>query len=115
MVWCGLRKGRCTISALDIPSLSFLRAIIPETEYILVVSNASSKFSGGNIDGSRLAIILLPAPGGPTISILCPPAAATSIARRTFSCPRTSEKSKSELNACAANSASVSTSVASNA
>jgi hypothetical protein len=40
------------------PSLSLRRAIKPETEYILVVSNASSKLSGGRIEGKRLAIIL---------------------------------------------------------
>ena len=60
----------------------------------------SSKVSGGRMDDMRLAIMLFPAPGGPIISILCPPAAATSIARRTFSCPRTSEKSRSAENAC---------------
>ena len=35
----------------------------------------------------------LPAPGGPTSRMLCPPAAATSSARLTFSCALTSEKS----------------------
>ncbi len=38
-------------------------------------------------------IMDLPAPGGPTIRMLCPPAAATSSARLTFSCPLTSAKS----------------------
>ena len=36
--------------------------------------------------------MLLPAPGGPTISKLCPPAAATSRARRAPGCPRTSDR-----------------------
>ena len=36
--------------------------------------------SGGRIEGSRLAASDLPAPGGPTISRLWPPAAATSSA-----------------------------------
>ena len=43
--------------------------------------------------GSARAISVLPAPGGPTMITLCPPAAATSIARLTCSCPRTSCKS----------------------
>ena len=62
--------------------------------------------------GRRFAIILFPHPGLPTSIILCPPAAATSKARLTFSCPLTSAKSKSSSNTCAANSARVSTSVA---
>jgi len=37
----------------------------------------------------------LAAPGGPTISRLCPPAAATSRARLTCCCPQTSAKSTS--------------------
>ena len=57
---------------------------------------------GGSIEGSRLAIIDLPAPGGPTIRILWPPAQATSKARFTVSCPLTSEKSKSNFSASAA-------------
>ncbi|MNV66321.1 hypothetical protein D3C71_1590680 [compost metagenome] len=36
--------------------------------------------------------MLLPAPGGPTISKLWPPAAATSRARRAPGCPRTSDR-----------------------
>ena len=43
--------------------------------------------------GTRRAIIVLPAPGGPTSSRLCPPAAAISSARRASSCPRTSARS----------------------
>ena len=42
---------------------------------------------------TRRAIIVLPAPGGPTSSRLCPPAAAISSARRASSCPRTSARS----------------------
>ena len=44
---------------------------------------------------SRRASIVLPAPGGPMRSRLCPPAAATSSARRASSCPRTSARSPS--------------------
>ena len=39
---------------------------------------------------------VLPAPGGPTISTLCPPAAATSRARLTCSWPLISRKSVSD-------------------
>ena len=40
---------------------------------------------GGRMEGRRFAIIDLPEPGGPIIIMLCPPAAATSIACFTFS------------------------------
>ena len=43
--------------------------------------------------GSRAASIDLPAPGGPTISRLWPPAAAISSARLAFSWPLTSRRS----------------------
>ena len=43
--------------------------------------------------GILLASIVFPAPGGPTIRILCPPAAAISMALFACSCPLTSEKS----------------------
>ena len=42
------------------------------------------------IDGSRLASMLLPEPGGPTSSTLGPPAAAISSARLPLCCPFTS-------------------------
>src|SRR5262249_42787324 len=45
--------------------------------------------------GSRAASIDLPAPGGPTISRLWPPAAATSRARFALSCPLMSLRSMS--------------------
>ena len=55
----------------------------------------------GRIDGSRRASIDLPEPGEPTSSTLCPPAAAISSARLTFSCPMTSAKSGPvRLSAC---------------
>ena len=53
----------------------------------------SSRVMSGRMEGKRLASMDLPLPGGPTISTLCPPAAATSRARFTFSWPFTSEKS----------------------
>ena len=45
--------------------------------WILVVSMASSKVSGGRIPANRFASMVLPEPGGPIISTLWPPAAAT--------------------------------------
>ena len=47
----------------------------------------------GRIDGRARASSVLPAPGGPAIRTLCPPAAATSRARLTCSWPLTSRKS----------------------
>ena len=44
---------------------------------------------------TRRAIIVFPAPGGPAISALWPPAAATSSARRAMIWPWTSAKSPS--------------------
>ena len=58
---------------------------LPAMLCICVVSRLSPNDSGGKIEGRRLAIIDLPEPGGPTIIRLCEPAAATSIARLTFS------------------------------
>jgi hypothetical protein len=59
-----------------------------------VVSIISSRVMSGRMVGRRFAIMDLPAPGGPTIRMLCPPAAATSRARFTFSWPLTSAKSR---------------------
>jgi hypothetical protein len=47
----------------------------------------------GRMPGKRAASIDLPVPGGPTISTLCAPAAATSSARFTCCWPFTSLKS----------------------
>jgi hypothetical protein len=60
-----------------------------------VVSIDSAAESGGRIVGIRFASIVLPPPGGPTMTQLCPPAAATQTARFAASCPRTSAKSMS--------------------
>jgi hypothetical protein len=62
-------------------------------------SSNSAGDSGGRIEGSRAASIDLPEPGGPLISRLCPPAAATSSARLALSCPLISIKSSSEPSA----------------
>ncbi len=50
---------------------------------------------GGSTVAMRLASIVLPEPGGPIISRLWPPAAATMMARLPITRPRTSEKSTS--------------------
>jgi hypothetical protein len=60
-----------------------------------VVSIDSAAESCGRIVGIRLASIVLPPPGGPSMHTLWPPAAATQIARFAASWPRTSEKSMS--------------------
>ena len=86
MVWWGERNGR-VVSRRE-PDFS-----LPATEWILVVSRASCSVSGGRMDGSRFAIMDLPDPGGPTRSMLWPPAHATSKARFTCSWPLTSAKS----------------------
>jgi len=70
-----------------------LLPIFPATEWILVVSSASFIVSGGRMLGTLLASMVFPLPGGPTRMILCPPAAATSMALLAVSCPFTSEKS----------------------
>ena len=56
-------------------------------------SSSSAGASGGRIDGNRAASIDLPAPGGPTMSRLWPPAAATSSARLALSWPLMSARS----------------------
>ena len=59
-------------------------------------SRSTRRRSGrGRIVGIRLASIVLPEPGGPSISRLWPPAAAMVTARLAISWPRTSAKSTS--------------------
>jgi DNA invertase Pin-like site-specific DNA recombinase len=62
--WCGARKGRRSDSRPP--------ASLPAMEAIIDTSRSSRGASGGRIDGSRLASIDLPAPGGPTIRMLYP-------------------------------------------
>lgn len=71
IVWCGLLKGLIVIKLLCSGSL-------PATLWIFVLSSDSSRESGGRIDGSLLASMVFPAPGGPMRITLCPPAAAIS-------------------------------------
>ena len=106
IVWWGERNGRRVSRRAPL-----LRR--PATECIFVVSRASARVRGGMMEGRRFAIMDLPEPGGPTSSMLWPPAHATSNARFTFSCPLTSEKSTSVHPASRANSLRVSTMVGS--
>ena len=71
----GARNG-ATLSSPAAPGRS------PATEWMAVVSSASSGVNGGRIPGTRRARMLLPDTGGPTNSRLCPPAAAISRALR---------------------------------
>ena len=87
IVWCGARNGR----ARTRPAAPRR----PATDRIRVTSIASSGASGGRIDGSRRAIIVLPVPGGPCRNRLWPPAAATSSPGISPLWPRTSASSAS--------------------
>ena len=60
---------------------------------MFVVSIDSSKVISGSIPGSLLESMLLPLPGLPISSALCPPAAAISRASFAVCCPFMSEKS----------------------
>ena len=82
-VWCGARNGRPPPRVASRPVTPAIRA----------TSSASATASGGRIEGSRLAASDLPAPGGPIISRLWPPAAATSSACRRCGWPRRSARS----------------------
>ena len=75
--WCGARKGRRSVNAPP--------ANCPATEWMSETSSNSRGISGGRIDGSRAASMDLPAPGGPFINKLWPPAAAISSARLALS------------------------------
>ena len=86
IVWCGERNGRCQQRAT-----SFIAA--PAAEWTPSISRSSSASGAGRMVGIRLAMSDFPEPGGPIIKRLCPPAAATSTARRMAVCPLTSEKS----------------------
>ena len=74
---------------ISLPSASW-----PATECTMLTSSASAGSSGGRSAGSRAASIDLPAPGGPSISRLWPPAAATSSARLAVSWPLMSRRSR---------------------
>ena len=91
-VWWGERNGR----SVTMPSSPKM----PATEWILVTSSASAKVISGMMEGMQRASIVLPVPGGPTSSRLCPPLTATSRARRATAWPLT--KARSNLPVCGA-------------
>lgn len=59
----------------------------PATEYIFETSTISEKSILGRIVANALASIVFPDPGGPSMRILCPQAAAIVSARLACSCP----------------------------
>jgi hypothetical protein len=59
----------------------------PDTEYILVVSSASSKLMSGSIVGSLRASIVFPVPGEPIISIVSLACIRSTIAKKHYSYP----------------------------
>jgi len=65
----------------------------PASDWIMEISSASHASSAGNRPGKRWSSIDLPAPGGPIINKLSPPAAAISSARLALSWPLTSCRS----------------------
>ena len=84
--WWGLRKGR-RVSRGRSGSAS------PATDHTPEAARASSRLMSGRMEGRRLASMDFPAPGDPMSKRLCPPAAAISRARFTFSWPITSRRS----------------------
>jgi hypothetical protein len=84
-VWWGARNG----GRVTMP----LWRASPAAEWTRVASMATSRPRSGKRPGSRLASMVLPAPGGPTMRRWWPPADATSSARRTTGWPRTSARS----------------------
>ena len=87
MVWCGAAEGRVVTSDCCSPAAARRRC---GSWWSRAPPRGSCR---GRMDGSRRASMVLPAPGGPIIRTLCPPAAATSSARLACSWPLTSAKS----------------------
>jgi len=83
--WCGSRNGLRRVRRPPVSS--------PATLWIMLTSSTSDGASGGSSPGRRWASIDLPAPGGPIISRLWPPAAVTSSARLAVSWPLMSRRS----------------------
>jgi len=83
--WCGDRKGRERI--IRPPDNS------PATLATIETSSASAAVRSGRIPGMHAASKDFPAPGGPIMIRLCPPAAAISTARFAVSCPFTCARS----------------------
>ena len=89
------RPGDRVVWRAEWPRVISPSAWSPATLCSRVTSIASARLSVGRIDGSRRASIVLPVPGAPSISRLCPPAAAISSASNGISWPRTSARSGS--------------------
>ena len=85
-VWWGARNGGAR-------AVGPLGSGSPTAERMRATSRASSVASGGSRPGRRLASMVFPAPGGPTMSRWWAPAAATSSAWRAMTWPRTSARS----------------------
>ena len=84
IVWWGARNGR-SVTSRPVPS--------PAALWILRdLERLRRRSGGGRMPGSRRASMVLPAPGGPIMSRLWPPAAAISSARLASSWPRTSRE-----------------------
>ena len=77
---CGHRGARGAGCGMD-GAGSAGRSAAGRRRWIMLTSSISAASSGGSRPGRRAASIDLPAPGGPTISRLWPPAAAISSAR----------------------------------
>ena len=88
IVWCRNLKGRSEINAVPI-------GLKPAILWIFVHSSASSKMRDGSMVPIHRASIVLPEPGGPSISKLWEPATAISRARLPCSYPFTFWKSSS--------------------
>ena len=69
--------------------------VTPSKNWCLAMESISSSNRGGKMSFMRLAIILLPHPGFPSIKKLCIPAAAMREALLAMDCPFTSKKSLS--------------------
>ncbi|OEI69459.1 hypothetical protein Cus16_0063 [Curtobacterium sp. ER1/6] len=82
--WCGASHGGRVVQDA---------APCPATERTAATSSAASSSRSGSSPGSRSASMVFPAPGGPTNSAWCPPAAAVTRARTPTGFPTTSASS----------------------
>ena len=85
-VWCTTLNGLFLM-------IGFSWESIPVILYIFEISIDSSSVRSGRIVENALASIVFPLPGGPSMMMLCHPAAAISRARFACSCPSTYLKS----------------------
>ena len=88
--WWGAEKG----GRVSIPLAG---SRVPAREWIAVSSRASSGVRSGRMPGIRSAMLVLPAPLGPSRRRWWPPAAATSTAYRASGMPRRSDRSTSSI------------------